>query len=246
VVQHGLEGVPADMIEERRETRSFRFYQAVGVRLVEQGFIVFLPHNPFRGGDTFRTEIQRKGNPLGLSLFSFILAQNNRILDWLVTQPWVDPKRIAYYGFSYGGKAAVRVPSLLDRYSLSICSGDFTDWVWKVATVDWPSSYLFLDEWEVGEFNLANNLSHAEMAALIAPRPFMVERGHDDVVGIDEWTFFEFAKVKRLYDKLGIGDRIDLEVFNGPHQIHGVGTFQFLHKFLDWPEVTGPAASPAK
>ena len=25
----------------------------------------------------------------------------------------------------------------------------------------------------------------------IAPRPFMVERGHDDGVGLDEWVAFE-------------------------------------------------------
>ena len=31
------------------------------------------------------------------------------------------------------------------------------------------------------------------MAAVIAPRPFMVERGHDDTVGMDEWVAFEYA-----------------------------------------------------
>ena len=31
-------------------------------------------------------------------------------------------------------------------------------------------------------------------------------------------------------------DRTELEVFNGPHTIHGVGTYKFLHKHLNWPE----------
>ena len=67
------------------------------------------------------------------------------------------------------------------------------------------------------EFGLAERFNYAEMAALIAPRPFMVERGHDDGVAPDEWVGYEFAKVKRLYDKLGLGDRAELAVFNGGH-----------------------------
>ena len=47
--------------------------------------------------------------------------------------PFVDAKRIAFYGLSYGGETAVRVPPLLDGYCLSICSGDFNDWARKVA-----------------------------------------------------------------------------------------------------------------
>ena len=26
------------------------------------------------------------------------------------------------------------------------------------------------------------------------------------------------------------------EYFDGPHMIHGVGTFKFLHRHLNWPE----------
>jgi hypothetical protein len=66
------------------------------------------------------------------------------------------------------------------------------------------------------------------MAALIAPRPFMVERGHNDGVGSDEWVNYEFAKVRRLYNKLKIGERAAIEHFDGPHTINGVGTFEFL------------------
>jgi hypothetical protein len=35
---------------------------------------------------------------------------------------------------------------------------------------------------------------------------------------------------------LGIPDRCEFEYFNGPHAIHGVGTFEFLHKHLNWPK----------
>jgi len=178
--------------------------------------------------------LQRKANPLKASIFSIIIAQHERILDWLSGLPFVDAKRIGFYGLSYGGKTAMRVPAVLDRYALSICSGDFNEWVRKNVAVDSPSSYMFHAEYEMPEFGLGTTFNYAEMAALIAPRPFMVERGHKDGVGYDEWVAYEYAKVKRLYDELGIGDRTQFEVFNGPHTINGVGTFEFLHEHLNW------------
>ena len=179
--------------------------------------------------------LQRKANPLKLSLFSFIVAQHERTLAWLSSLPYVDGDRIGLYGLSYGGKTAMRVPAVLPRYCLSICSGDFNEWTWKNASVDFRGSYMFSGEYEMPEFNLGQTMVYAEMAALIAPRPFMVERGHDDGVGIDEWVAYEYAKVRRFYAKLGIPERTAIEFFNGGHECHNVGTFAFLQKHLGWP-----------
>jgi dienelactone hydrolase len=235
VCQHGLEGLPADTIAEDPASPAYAAYKAFAARLAERGFIVFAPHNPYRGNDSFRA-LQRKANPLGKSLFSVILAQHERILDWLSEQPFVDPQRIGFYGLSYGGKTAMRVPALLDRYCLSICSADFNEWILKNVTVDSPYSYMFTGEYEMPEFNLGHTFNYAEMAALIAPRPFMVERGHHDGVAPDEWVAYEYAKVRRLYARLGIPGLTQIEFFDGPHTINGVGTFEFLHRRLSWPE----------
>jgi hypothetical protein len=235
VTQHGLEGVPRDTIEPEGKTGGYWAYKSFSARLADQGFIIFAPHNPYRGEDKFRV-LQRKANPLGKTLFSVILGQHEVILDWLETLPFVDKDRIGFYGLSYGGKSAMRIPSLLDKYCLSICSADFNEWVRKNATTHSPYSYVFGGEYEMPEFNLGNTFNYAEMAALIAPRPFMVERGHDDGVAPDEWVAHEFARVRRHYDRLGIGDRTTIEFFNGPHTINGQETFKFLHQHLNWPE----------
>jgi dienelactone hydrolase len=232
VCQHGLEGRPRDVVSPKEKTK---YYNSFGSALADKGYVVFAPQNPYIFQNHFR-QLQRKANPLGLSLFSFIVRQHERILNWLETLPFVDPKRMAFYGLSYGGKTAMRVPAILERYCLSICSGDFNEWIWKNASVDFKGSYMFTGEYEMYEFNLGNTFGYAEMAALIAPRPFMVERGHDDGVGIDEWIAYEYAKVRRLYAKLGIPDRTAIEFFNGGHEINGKGTFEFLQKHLGWPE----------
>jgi dienelactone hydrolase len=234
VCQHGLEGLPEDTINANPAARPYAAYKAFAARLAERGFITFAPHNPYRGGDAFRV-LQRKANPLKKSLFSVIIAQHDRILDWLSQQPFVDPTRIGFYGLSYGGKTAMRVPAVLDRYALSICSGDFNDWIKKNVTVDSKYSYLFTGEYEMPEWNLGHTYNYAEMAALIAPRPFMVERGHKDGVAPDEWVAHEFSAVRRIYTELGISGNAAIEFFDGPHTINGVGTFEFLHKHLNWP-----------
>jgi dienelactone hydrolase len=232
VCQHGLEGRPTDLADPKVDSP---YYHRLAVRLAEEGFVTYAPQNPYIGGDRFRL-IQRKAHPLKLSLFSFIIGQHQRTLEWLVAQPFVDPRRIGFYGLSYGGKTAMRVPPLLDGYALSICSADFNEWVWKTTSVDSPYSYLITPEYDMVEFNLANVANYAELAFLMAPRPFMVERGHSDGVAPDEWVAYEYAKVRRFYvTKMALPDRTHIEFFNGPHSIHGKETFEFLRRYLGWP-----------
>lgn len=232
VCQHGLEGRPADLADPKIDHPAYHRYAC---KLAERGFIVFAPQNPYLFGDRFRL-LQRKANPLGLSLFSFIVAQHRQITEWLASLRMVDPDRIGFYGLSYGGKTAMRVPALVPRYCLSICSADFNEWIWKNTSIDNRYTYMTTNEWEMVEWNLGHTFNYAEMAALIAPRPFMVERGHRDGVAPDEQVAYEYAKVRRHYAELKIPDRTAIEFFDGPHTIHGQGTFEFLHRHLKWPE----------
>lgn len=230
VCQHGLEGRPEDVADPRKKS----VYNAFAARLADRGYIVYAPQNPYIGEDHFR-KLQRKLNPLKASLFSVIIRQHERTLEWLGTLPQVDARRIAFYGLSYGGKTAMRVPAVLKGYCLSICSADFNEWVVKNTNLVRPTSYMFTIEYDMYEFGLAERFNYAEMAALIAPRPFQVERGHQDGVGYDEWIGYEYLKVKRLFDTLGLADRVDLAIFNGGHQIDAKGTFPFLARHLNWP-----------
>jgi dienelactone hydrolase len=231
VCQHGLEGRPQNTIGKA----GYEHYKAFNTELAERGFIAFSPQNLYIFEDRFRT-LQRKANPIKKTLFSIIVPQHQQIVDWLQTLPQVDPERIAFYGLSYGGKTAMRVPPLVADYCLSICSADFNEWVDKNASTRNPHSYSGLGEYEIFEFDLGSTFNYAEMAALIAPRPFMVERGHFDGVASDETVGWEYAKVRFLYaGKLKIPDRTEIEWFDGPHSIHGVGTYDFLHRHLKWP-----------
>jgi dienelactone hydrolase len=235
VCQHGLEARARDVADPKSDSPS---YHRFACQLAEQGFVTYAPQNPYIGQDRFRTLV-RKAHPLVKTLFSIIVPQHQQTVDWLATLPFVDGDRIAFYGLSYGGKTAMRVPALVGRYCLSICSGDFNEWVWKTTSLTYPAGYPGTNEYDMYEWNLGNTFNYADIAGLIAPRPFMVERGHHDGVAPDEWVAYEYAKVARLYSDLKVPERTRIEFFDGPHTIHGVGTFQFLHEQLRWPPGEG-------
>ncbi|MBA61601.1 MAG: hypothetical protein CMJ76_04475 [Planctomycetaceae bacterium] len=232
VCQHGLEGRPQDVIGEQ----SAQYYSAFATKLAERGFITFAPQNLYIFKDRFRT-LQRKSYPQRKTLFSTIVPQHQQIVNWLKSLENVDDDRIAFYGLSYGGKSAMRIPPLVTDYCLSICSADFNEWVLKNASTQHNFSYMFTGEYEIFEWNLGGTFNYAEMAFLICPRPFMVERGHFDGVGKDQWVGYEFGRVRFMYQGLlKLQDKTEIEWFDGPHKINGVGTFKFLHKHLNWPE----------
>ena len=229
VCQHGRHGVPEDVIEGDKPA-----YHDFAAHLAERGFITLAPHNLYKEEGQYRT-LSRKGNTVKASMFSVMLRHHEQWLKWLAELPQVDAKRIGFYGLSYGGESAVRIPPLLDGYCLSVCSGDFNDWTRKVASTEDKHSFMFTDEWEMPYFNMGSTFSYAELTYLMFPRPFMVERGHHDGVSIDPWVAYEYAKTRWLYAQFGMEQRTEIEFFNGGHTINGQGTFDFLHKQLNWP-----------
>lgn len=228
VCQHGRNGIPQTLIEGNTS------YYDMAAKLADRGFIVYAPYGIFSGEDRYRW-LSRKANTLKKSMFSFVLAQHDQLLTWLGTLPFVDKNRIAFYGKSYGGETAMRVPSILEGYSLSICSADFGDWTRKVVDTHFNNSFMYTNEWEMPYFRMGSTFSYAEMAYLIFPRPFMVERGRHDLVQPDEFVAYEYAKVSFLYDQFNLLDKTQIQFFNGGHASKNEGTFLFLHKHLAWP-----------
>jgi hypothetical protein len=78
-------------------------------------------------------------------------------------------------------------------------------------------------------------INYAEMACLMAPRPYMAENGYadgGDPIKTNESIASQYVLVKQFYERLDIPDRVAIEYFEGPHTINGKGTFEFLRKQL--------------
>jgi len=59
-----------------------------------------------------------------------------------------------------------------------------------------------------------------------------IEQGRKDRVV--HWADSQraFESVKTIYARLGIAERAEYSIFDGPHEIHGTETFAFLDKWL--------------
>lgn len=67
---------------------------------------------------------------------------------------------------------------------------------------------------------------------MIAPRPFLAQRGHRDGVGVDEPVSDEYAKVRLFYDEAGTGGRTGIAYFNSSHRVDRPAALVFLRKHL--------------
>jgi len=92
--------------------------------LAQHGYVVFTLDNRGSGfrGDAFEAALHRR-------LGSVEVEDQVRGVDWLRTQPLVDPRRIGVFGWSYGGYMALmclmRAP---DHFSAGAAGAPVTDW----------------------------------------------------------------------------------------------------------------------
>jgi len=167
--------VPEDTITRTRN-RVATVITSIAARLAEQGFIVYRAAQSVSRQDKF-SRATRKANPLGLSLFSFIIAQHEVATDWL-RRFHSSIRSASHLGLSYGGKTRCAC-----RQSWSGIVFQFArllnEWV-RSASRRSPLQLHVHREYECRSGTSATRSTYAEMASLIAPRPFMVERGHDD------------------------------------------------------------------
>ena len=61
------------------------------------------------------------------------------------------------------------------------------------ASINDPYRDVFTGKYKICEWNRSHVANYAELSMLMTPRPFMVERGHDDGVGEDECVAWEYA-----------------------------------------------------
>ncbi|MCX6624782.1 MAG: hypothetical protein NTY38_27715, partial [Acidobacteria bacterium] len=167
VCQHGGRGQSRDLILADNQ-RARDMYHSFGARLADRGFVVYAPQSPFIGPEFLG--LLRKARPLGLTMYSFTIGMHQRVLEWLASLEYADAGRIGFYGFSYGGKEAMRIPAVLTGYALSICSADFSDWLKRAIDLNDPSAYtLGSKSWDIPCFNMSNTFGYADLAGLLAP-----------------------------------------------------------------------------
>ncbi|PQO40948.1 alpha/beta hydrolase family protein [Blastopirellula marina] len=201
----------------------------MGLRLVKAGFVVLCPENFLWEASSYKgsTEAVLQKHP-GSKGMAVMLADGMRAVNVLLAQPNVDPQRIGAYGHSLGAKEAMYLAALDDRIGAAVASEGGVE----IGFSNWDAVWYLGSDVHNRDFNL----SHHELLALIAPRPFLVlggEQGRGCSDGERSWpAILSGQKIAALY-----GEPVRIGLYN-----HGEGhslSWETGSKVLAWLETYG-------
>lgn len=229
----GLRDLP-----EVRETIEVYNYD-YGVQLVRAGFIVFCPDA--RGFGERLEEFDREhalnsscrtlnniAYPLGQTVTGMWTWDLHRLIDYIETREDCRTDRIGCAGLSGGGLQTLWAAALDMRIRCAVISGYL--YGYKEALIDLPlnCSCNYIP-------HLYEYVDMGDIAALIAPRPLLIETGDQDDLngasGLDN-VRPQVATIQKAYDLLGKSDRVKHDVFAGGHRWNGIEAIAWLQRFL--------------
>lgn len=138
-----------------------------------------------------------------------------RTVDYLLTRPDVDPKRIGCVGLSVGGLRACHLAALDDRVKAGVVVGWMASFPWQLKrhirntighTKVVPGLYREMD--------------YPDVASMTMPKPVLVINGSRDGLFHLEGVKASFAKLHACYGKAGAGDRIRTTLYDTPHEFN--------------------------
>jgi dienelactone hydrolase len=223
--------------EEKPEGGDIGYQKNFAVELVKRGFIVAAPEL-FGFGELMLAPNSRHLKNAGNSCFMLTTQllmyrktmaamrvwQAERMLDYLIERGDVDAGRIGVMGISGGGLASSFFAAYEKRIKACVVSGFLCTFKESIMSI-----YHCVDNFLPGILNFGEM---ADLFGLIAPRAMLIESGIDDDIFPVGGVKSSYARLEALYDRLGVKDKIDIDIFEGEHQISGAKAYDFLVKWL--------------
>jgi dienelactone hydrolase len=160
-------------------------------------------------------------NPLTQNLHDLACA-----LDVLEQHPLVDEERMSVVGISYGGTMSLFLAAWDARVRAAVVSGYFSSWR-AAHRVPWNmcgSQVLW---------GMLGHVEHVDVAALVAPRPLLIESGTEDLIFPVDAARASFAQLERVYRAFKAPrGALQHDVFEGGHEWHGAEAYAFLDRWL--------------
>lgn len=232
--------------ELRRAAQQYR--GDYGRQLVREGYVVFCPDA--RGSGERREEREQGDDParvlsssctdlnfayisLGRSLAGMWTWDLMRLLDYIATLPWCDAGAVACCGFSGGGLQTLWLAALDDRVACAVISGYFHSYRDALLRTNFCGCNFVPHLWQTAELG--------DIAALIAPRPLLVESGLRDPLNGARGTADtreQLEKTRAAYRLLGVPEHLRYHEFDAGHVYNGEKTAEFLRACLGGRKVT--------
>jgi dienelactone hydrolase len=161
---------------------------------------------------------------LGGSVAGLRVWDGMRAVDYLQTLPFADTKRMGVMGISGGGMHAFFSACLDLRIKAAVISGYFCDWRHSILAINHCTCNFVPGLLKLGELS--------DLAALIAPRPLLVENGtNDDIFPIDA-VKATVRQASRAWKVFGAAKEFQTDYFDGGHRIRGEKAYDFLTRML--------------
>lgn len=226
IAQHGIGSTPESPFGPPDAA-----YHGYGYALLKAGFAVLAPFN-LRSIPS-RNRIERLTRLADTTLPGVEFSRLQHLLDVVLADPRVARERVGMWGVSLGGMATMFFMPLEPRIKAGVVSAWFNHRLTKMAVSDKRYS-CFLDTTEEHAFfnGWLTEFADHDAITLICPRPVMIHHGKKD--GIAHWPDLvkEYDLAHAHYDKLGIGDRMELDLHEGGHEARIESGVRFLRRWL--------------
>jgi dienelactone hydrolase len=210
-----------------------------GAQLCRAGFITFCPDARGMGerqeaaarSHVFNASCQwlnQMALPLGRTVTGMWTWDLHRLIDYVETRKDCDAKRIGCAGLSGGGLQTLWASALDERIRCAVISGYFYGCKESLLDMHTHCSCNYVPHlWE--------HVDMGDIAALIAPRPLLVETGaRDPLNGASGLKNVESQMriIRRAYRLLKMPQNLKHDIFDGEHRWHGVEAIPWMKKFL--------------
>ena len=161
----------------------------------------------------------------GMTVLGMDIHDGRCALDLLCQQPFVDAGRIGTMGLSFGGVMATWLALADDRIRAAdvICYSDrFNDF--GLRDVNFCGSQITHGLYELVDV--------PDLHGLIAPKPLLVEIGTFDECFKLESAMSCYREVEKIYAAAGLREKLELDLFEGPHAWGGNKSVAFFTRHL--------------
>jgi len=206
-------------------------YNDYGGELLKAGFAVLAPMD-LRSAERVN-RIERLCRLADTSLPGIELVRLQRLLDEVLGDPRIDESRVGMWGLSRGGQMTMFWMPLEERITVGVVSAWFNHRRNKMVIPDKRYS-CFLETAEEHAFHHGwlTEFTDSDAASLICPRPLLIQTGKKD--GIAHWpqVIEEFEAAREHYRKLGVTERIEMDLHDGGHESRISSGVRFLTRWL--------------
>ncbi|HEX5413870.1 MAG TPA: alpha/beta hydrolase family protein [Terriglobia bacterium] len=172
--------------------------------------------------------VGRNLEDVGITWSGVLCWDDIRTVDYLVSRPEVDPKRIACVGLSVGGWRSNFLAGLDSRIKAATIAG-------------WMTSFHPIGPWWVSYTIPAGNvpglwkyLDYPDVGSLLMPGAMLVVHGLRDTLFPPDGVKAAFKNLATCYEAIGKPERFKTYTFDGPHSFPARAQQLMLDWFNRW------------